>query len=103
MLTHTSPILTCPTTATYHDIAVRIREYHDRQETFIEEGQGDNKAQAIVDSLKAQEEHQDLEVKQLDIQYQHLKDRRELNEKVISILRDNISSIECEIETNIRS
>lgn len=92
-------------------IVVRIEVYHD-QKTFIEEGQWEDGTQAIIDSLdgtqaidslKAQEQHQDIEVQQLDIQYQHWKEQRALTEKAISILRGNFSSIECEIETTIRA
>lgn len=93
------PVATC---SSINAIVARIEAYHD-QKFFMEEGQWEDGTQAIIDSLKAEEQHQDIEVQQLDIQYQHWKEQRALTEKAINSLRDNLSFIECEIETTIRS
>ncbi|KAM5348936.1 hypothetical protein ACJ41O_008759 [Fusarium nematophilum] len=94
-----TPVATC---SSIDAIVARIEAHHD-QKIFIEEGQWEDGTQAIIDSLTAQEQRQDIEVQQLDFQYQHWKEQRAVIEKAIDVLRDNLSFIECEIETTIRS
>lgn len=93
-----APIAPCPLAEAIEE---RLCVYYN--EDCGEEELGDAQEQAIIDTLQVHEDHQDAETKQLTTQYNQLKERKEIVEKAMNILRDTAASIGRDIENTIRS
>jgi|SRR5688572_4580370 hypothetical protein len=92
-------IATCPLVEAIEE---RLCVYHNEEDCGEEELE-DAQEQVIIDALQVQEDHQGAETKQLTMQYNQLKERQEIIEKAMNILRDTAATIGRDIENTIRS